>query len=110
MNILLDECVPKPLKLQLPEHTVLTVREMGWNSIKNGQLLALAAEHGFDVLLTVDRNMQYQQNSLSLPCSVIVLRSRSNRLEALLPFVPQIQTLLAALPNNAFLELFPPEL
>ena len=76
MKILLDECVPKPLKSELPGHTVRTVRDMGWDSIKNGQLLALAAEHLFDALVTVDRNMQYQQNSLLLPCTVIVLRSR----------------------------------
>lgn len=59
MKILLDECLPRRIKRELPGHEVLTVPEAGWTSLKNGRLLRLA-EVSFDVFITVDRNMQYQ--------------------------------------------------
>jgi hypothetical protein len=61
MKVLLDECVPRKLRRELPEHEVLTVMEQGWSGIKNGKLLALAAPE-FDVFLTIDQNLKYQQN------------------------------------------------
>jgi hypothetical protein len=61
MRVLLDECVPRALREQLPGHDVKTVVEAGWAGVKNGELLGLAAQR-FDVLLTVDRNLEYQKN------------------------------------------------
>jgi predicted nuclease of predicted toxin-antitoxin system len=61
MRVLLDECVPRALRDELPGHEVRTVAEYGWAGVKNGELLRLAA-NSFDVLLTVDRNLEYQQN------------------------------------------------
>src|SRR5205823_9637384 len=61
MRVLLDECVPRGLRTELPGHEVKTVAEAGWAGVKNGALLQLAANH-FDVLLTVDRNLEYQQS------------------------------------------------
>ena len=61
MKVLLDECVPRKLKRELTEHEVLTVTEYGWSGIKNGKLLTLA-EAEFDVFLTIDQNLKYQQN------------------------------------------------
>ena len=61
MRILLDECVPRKLTRELPGHECRTVTEMGWAGIKNGRLLRLA-ENQFDVFLTADQNLQYQQN------------------------------------------------
>lgn len=61
MKVLLDECVPRRLKRELPGHEVLTVTEKGWSGIKNGELLALAGAE-FDAFLTVDQNLKYQQN------------------------------------------------
>jgi len=66
MRPLLDESVPKRLRLHLPNHDVKTVVEMGWGSVKNGALLALAAPH-FDAFVTVDKNQPYQQNLAQLP-------------------------------------------
>ena len=57
MKILLDECVTKHLKLYLADFDVYTVREMQWSGIKNGKLMSLCVEHGFDVLLTIDKNL-----------------------------------------------------
>ena len=61
MRLLLDESLPIRLRRSLPDHAVKTVVETGWGGVKNGKLLALAAT-AFDVLLTVDKNLQYQQN------------------------------------------------
>jgi hypothetical protein len=67
---------------------------MGWSTVKNGELLALAAKE-FDVFITVDRNLSFQQNLPVFDIAVIVLRSGSNRLAALRSLVPE---LLAAIP------------
>lgn len=60
MKLLLDENLPKRLKIDFPNHEVFTVREMGWNGIKNGDLLQLMLAEAFDALLTFDKNLQYQ--------------------------------------------------
>jgi hypothetical protein len=70
MRILLDECVPRRLKHELGDHEVRTVTEMGWAGMKNGALLQLAAE-SFDVLLTTDRNLAFQQNTATLCLGVV---------------------------------------
>lgn len=87
MRILIDECMPKKLKREFPDHTVATVREMGWFGKINGELLGVASGK-FDVLITVDKNMPHQQNVAKLPIAVIVLKAWSNRLQDLLPLLP----------------------
>jgi hypothetical protein len=67
---------------------------MAWTTIKNGELLALAAEQ-FDVFVTVDRNLSFQQNIVSLPIAIIVLQARTNRLADLRPLVPKLLTAIA---------------
>lgn len=62
MKLLLDENLPKRLKSDFPEHEIFTVREKGWNGIKNGPLLQLMLDKGFHALLTFDKNLQHQQN------------------------------------------------
>ncbi|HEY4775159.1 MAG TPA: DUF5615 family PIN-like protein, partial [Xanthobacteraceae bacterium] len=79
MKVLLDECIDWRLARDIVGHEVKTARQMGWTTIKNGELLALASEH-FDVFVTVDRNLSFQQNIGSLSIAVIVLRARTNRL------------------------------
>ena len=93
MRVLIDECVDWRLSRDVIGHDVKTARQMGWATIKNGELLALAAQQ-FDVLVTVDRNLSFQQNLTTFPIAVIVLRAYSNRLADLRPLVP---ALLAAL-------------
>jgi predicted nuclease of predicted toxin-antitoxin system len=67
MRILLDESVPSKLGLLLTGHTFMTVQRQGWANVKNGNLLALGAANGFDLLLTADKGMAYQQNLTELP-------------------------------------------
>jgi predicted nuclease of predicted toxin-antitoxin system len=78
VRILLDECVDWRLSRDVIGHDVKTARQMGWAAIKNGELLALAAQR-FDVFVTVDRNLSFQQNLVAFPIAVIVLRARTNR-------------------------------
>ena len=82
MRILLDESLPQELQDELPGHSVLTVRGSGWSGLKNGELLRHAADL-FDVFVTADQNLQFQQNLSKLPIAVLVLVAPSNRMEAL---------------------------
>jgi predicted nuclease of predicted toxin-antitoxin system len=97
MRVLLDESLPRRLLHFLPGHEVSTVAEAGWSGLKNGELLRLAASR-FDLFVTADQNLQYQQNLSSLPLSVAVLAARSNRLDELLPLVSQLLARLESLP------------
>ena len=89
MRILLDEDLPRRLGALLVGHEATTVPRSGWAGVKNGKLLALAATE-FDVFLTMDQNLEYQQNLATLPIAVIVVEARSNRIEHLAPVVPNI--------------------
>lgn len=93
MRLLLDECVPARLRKALPSHHVSTVPEQGWSGVKNGKLLLLAAEK-FDVLITVDKNLPYQQNASLLPILVFVLDAPSSELRYLLPLIPKLEAAL----------------
>jgi predicted nuclease of predicted toxin-antitoxin system len=93
MRVLLDECVDWRLSRDLVGHEVKTARQMGWSSIKNGELLALAAR-AFDVFVTVDQNLAFQQNLGELPLAVIVLRAPTSRLAELRRLVPRLLAML----------------
>lgn len=101
MRLLLDESVPSRFRRSLPSHEVRTVVEMGWSGIKNGELLALAANE-FDAFITVDKNLRYQQNLTTLPVAVIVLDAVSNELPALLPLVPVLERALSSLKPRTY--------
>jgi hypothetical protein len=88
MRLLLDECVPRPLKKEFVGHDVKTAREAGVAGLKNGQLLR-AAEADFDALITVDKSIPYQQNVKSLQLAVLVLVARRNKYELLKPLIPK---------------------
>lgn len=89
MRILLDEDLPRRLGDRLTGHEVSTVQRSGWSGVQNGKLFALAATR-FDVLLTMDSNLEYQQNLSTLPIAVLVIRAPSNRLAQLEMLVPDI--------------------
>jgi predicted nuclease of predicted toxin-antitoxin system len=72
MKVLLDACVPRPLRKFLPAHTVQTAQEMGWGQLKNGALLQ-AVEPQFDAFLTSDQNLKYQQNIAGRKLAILVL-------------------------------------
>jgi predicted nuclease of predicted toxin-antitoxin system len=78
MRLLLDENLPKRLKTDFVEHEIYTVRDKGWNGIKNGQLLQLMVENDFHALLTFDKNLQHQQNFQKYTIAVFVLSAVNN--------------------------------
>lgn len=94
MRLLLDECVPKRVKRALGDPEAKTVQEMGWAGIKNGALLRLA-DGQFDVLLTVDQGIAYQQNLSGLNISVVIMMAASNDADDILPLLPAVETALA---------------
>ena len=93
MRILIDECLPKKLKRELADHIVFMVQEKGWSGMKNGELLRVA-EHEFDVWVTADQNIEYQQNLNRFNIAVIVLVAPNNRLGTLLPMIPKLREVL----------------
>ena len=93
MRILIDECLPKKLKLELSDHFVQTVPEAGWASKQNGELLRLA-EKDFDVLLTNDRNIEHQQNLKQFDLAFIVLVAPTNDINDLKPLIPAVKNVL----------------
>ena len=101
MRILLDESLPRRLRATFAGHEVVTVVEAGWSGVTNGDLLRLAAAR-FDVFVTADQNLQYQQNLSALPLSVAVLVARDNQLESLRPAAEQLLARLGALPARTF--------
>jgi len=102
MRVLLDECMPRALKRQFPAHDIWTIQEMGWSGKKNGELLALMAGNGFEVLLTVDRNLRFQQNLAAAGVAVVVMVAASNRPVDLLPLVAAVAAAFATIqPGDA---------
>ncbi|MEM8893781.1 MAG: hypothetical protein AAGC88_04325 [Bacteroidota bacterium] len=90
MKLLIDENLPKRLKLDFPDHDIFTVNDMDWNSKKNGELLRLMLEHEFQELLTFDKNLQYQQNFAKYPIAVFILNAEDNSYFSLRGLVPII--------------------
>lgn len=89
MKVLLDECLPKKLKLAIEADLVQTVPEAGWAGKENGELLRLA-EVNFDVLLTNDQNMEHQQPIGRFDLAFIVLVASTNDINDLRPLIPAI--------------------
>lgn len=94
-KILLDECIDGRLARHLHPHAVTTVAKAGWAGTRNGQLLR-KAESEFDVFITVDRNLSFQQPLLDFDMAVMVLRAPTNRLQDLLPLVPRLLKAMAS--------------
>jgi len=89
MKVLLDESLPRELCGLLPGHEVATVQQRGWRSRSNGDLLRLA-ETEFDVFMTADQNLEYQQHVARFKIGVVVLAPSRNRIESYLPLLADI--------------------
>lgn len=100
MRVLLDECLPRRLKRELVGHDARTAPAMGWASKRNGELLALAVGQ-FDVFLTADRNVSYQQDLSLFDIAIVLLVARSNRFEDLRPPAPRFLEILPTAKRGA---------
>jgi hypothetical protein len=96
VRVLLDEQLPRRLARELTGHDVRTVGQQGWAGIENGELLRRAAGAGFQVFLTADRSLQFQQNLTNSPLAVVVLIARRNAIRHLLPLVPNALAAISA--------------
>jgi hypothetical protein len=105
MRVLLDECVPHRLKRALTGHDVRTVTSMGWAGKKNGALLALMTADGFEVLLTVDKSLRFQQNLRTAGVAVLLLRGPTNKVADLLPLVPATLAVLTTIQPGDVVEI-----
>ena len=88
MRILIDECIDERFRNSLPEHDCQTARYAGLAGLKNGELLIAAETAKFDIFLTVDQGIEYQQNLTGRNIAIIIFRTKSNRLKDLLSHVP----------------------
>jgi hypothetical protein len=95
MRLLLDEHLPIGLSAELHGHAVDTVSGRGWTGIKNGELLRRMTGQ-YDVLVTMDRGIEFQQRFSTLPFGIVLVRARSNRMQDLRPLVPSILSALDA--------------
>lgn len=77
MRVLFDQGTPAPLRQLLSPHDVTTAYELGWSTLKNGELLSAAEAHGLEVLVTTDMNLKYQQNLTSRTLAIVVLGTTS---------------------------------
>ncbi|MCC6329422.1 MAG: hypothetical protein IT174_12975 [Acidobacteria bacterium] len=102
MKIIIDECVPSIVKRGLRSRNIVTVQEMGWAGIKNGQLLRLIAP-SFDVFITSDKNLRHQQNLASLDLAVILLPT--NQVPAVKALLGQLDTVLDTIGPNEFIKI-----
>ncbi len=105
MRILLDECVPRPLRRELLGHDVKTVTSMGWAGKKNGELLRLMIKEGFTVFLTADQNLRYQQNLRDAGIALVVLVAKTNRLVDLQPLMKDVREALEEIKPGQLLEI-----
>jgi predicted nuclease of predicted toxin-antitoxin system len=107
MKILLDESLPRKLINSFDkQHEVWTVRDKGWLGKKNGELLRLLIDNNFEIFITVDRNLSYQQNLTQLPLKIFVLCAVNNRLETLHKLIPKIFERLAKGELQNVIEIF----
>ena len=102
MKVLLDECVPRPLRRALTGHAISTIEETGWKGLKNGELLG-QAEGVYDAFVTADKNLRYQQNMAQR--RIAILELGTPRWPVLTRFIPQIQQALDGLQPGEYFTL-----
>ena len=106
MRVLLDECIDRRFAKDIQGHEILTVPQAGWAGIKNGELLT-RAQTQFDVFVTVDRNLAFQQNIPQFTIAVIVLQAQTNRLKDLRPLLPKLLQILTTAPKSEVTHVSP---
>jgi len=106
VHLLFDQGTPVPLRNHLPSHQVSIAYELGWGSLKNGELLQQAESRGFQVLVTTDKNMKYQQNLANRRIAIIVLSATSwPRIQKILPSIVEAVGRIKA---NGYIEVTVP--
>ena len=102
MKIIIDECVPSIVKRGLPERNIVSVQDMGWAGIKNGELLKLVSTE-FDIFITSDKNLRHQQNLAEIDLAILLLPS--NQVPVVKDLLQQIDKALSTIKLNDFIEM-----
>lgn len=103
MRVLFDQGTPLPLRKHLTAHQVSTAFELNWSALKNGELIAKAEESGFEVLVTTDQNLKYQQNLTARRIAIVVISTTSwPRIQ---PHVAAVMDALATVTAGTYLEV-----
>ena len=107
MRLLLDECLPRRTKFLFAEsgHECETVRDAGFSGKENGELIALAEKQQFNVLITIDKNIRYQQNIAGRNIAILIIRAASNDLDDIRPHVPQVLAALRSIKLGQIVEV-----
>lgn len=105
MKVLLDNCVPYRLKRLLTEHAVSHAKDERWSNLENGKLLAAAADAGFDVFITVDKKIKFEQNLNRLPLPIIEIDTADIRLPAIAAITAQINQAISLVAKSRFISI-----
>lgn len=105
MKVLVDESLPIALALELRGHQVSTVRARQWLGLKNGVLLQAAVDAGFEVLVTADKALRYQQNLASFGIGVVLIHRVRNRMRDLRPLIPRVLKALEEVRRGQLIEV-----
>ncbi len=105
MKVLLDECLPRPLRFDFIGHDVDHVAEMGWSGAKADELLELAAGAGFEVLATTDQNLRYQPNLRDFKIGIVVLIAKSSRIDDLQSLIPEVLNVMKSITAGQLAEI-----
>jgi hypothetical protein len=103
VKVLFDTNVPHPLRKHLPGHDIATAQAMGWAELVNGDLLATAEAAGFELIITADQNLRYQQNLAGRTISLLILPT--NHFTTLVPLAPKLLVALAAFQPGGYVEI-----
>lgn len=106
MRILIDECLDWRIFHAFSGHDCVSTQKMGWGGLTNGELLR-EAEGEFDVLLTGDRNLSFQQNVSVFDIAVIILHSKSTQLHQTLPLIPKVLECLSTIRSGEVIDIYP---
>jgi hypothetical protein len=107
LRILIDESLPVKFASLLAEHDVSTVRKQRWHGLRNGVLLRAAVDHGFQVIVTADQSLQYQQNVRAIGIAVVGIAGIRTTMELLRPLVPKILAAIAVIGPGEVIEVRP---
>jgi hypothetical protein len=107
LRVLVDESLPRQIAVELTGHDVATVRDQGWLGLRNGVLLRAARAAGFDVLLTADTAIRYQQNLPAIGIAAVVVIRVRNRMVDLRPLIPRILDTLEGISPGQLVEVSP---